>query len=56
MSTEKNNRVLSRTGARGLTEQEANKIAGGVGTETFCTAPNPRFPKGDGDPGECGWN
>lgn len=53
MATEKNNRVLSRTGARELTEQEADKIAGGIGTATLCTAPNKTFPKGDGDPGEC---
>jgi len=53
MSTERNERVLSRTGARELTEQEASKIAGGIGTATLCSAPSPRFPKGDGDPGEC---
>lgn len=55
MSIEKNNRVLGRTGARELTDQEASKIAGGIGTETLCSAPNPKFPHGDGDKGECGW-
>ena len=53
MATEKNNRVLGRTGARELTELEARKVAGGFGTETVCSAPNPKFPHGDGDPGEC---
>ena len=53
MAIEKNNRVLGRTGARELTEQEAAKVAG-AGTLTICTPPSKTFPNGDGDKGECG--
>lgn len=46
-------RVLGRRGARELTTEEASKINGGLGTFTVCSAPNPIFPHGDGDKGEC---
>lgn len=49
----KDNRILGRIGAREVSAEEAKKIAGGFGTETFCTVPNSKNPKGDGDPGEC---
>lgn len=47
------NRVLSRIGARELSEEEANSVQGGRATATKCSAPGPQDPKGDGDPGEC---
>jgi hypothetical protein len=52
-----NNRVLIRIGARILTPEEETVVVGGIsrGTTTVCSAPNPRFPHGDGDPGECGF-
>jgi hypothetical protein len=53
MSIQKSNRVLSRTGARELSEEESNKVKGGLATATKCTAPSPTDPKGDGDPHEC---
>lgn len=53
MSIQKSNRVLSRIGARDLSEEESNKVQGGIGTATKCTAPSPADPKGDGDPHEC---
>lgn len=53
MSIQENTRVLGRRGARELNHQEAEKIHGGIGTATLCTAPNATHPKGDGDPGEC---
>ena len=53
MSTQKNNRVLSRLGARELDEKETNLINGAVGTQTFCSF-DPRFgPDGDFRIGEC---
>lgn len=53
MSIPEDTRVLGRRGARELSADEAAKISGGIGTTTICTVPNPRHPKGDGDPGEC---
>ena len=53
MSNQENSRVLGRTGARQLTDEESKKIHGGIGTATLCTAPGPGHPHGDGDPGEC---
>lgn len=44
------NRVLSRSKARDLTDKEAEKVSGGVNTETVCTF---RGSSLDGDPGEC---
>jgi hypothetical protein len=51
----KENRVLSRRGARELTLEEAACVSGSVGTTTLCTAPSPSHPHGDGDTflGEC---
>ena len=48
------NRVLTRMGARDLSEQEVKTINAGIGTTTICTLPSATYPKGDGDPGECG--
>jgi hypothetical protein len=49
---DQNHRVLSRVGARELTEEEAGFVTGGltVHTETLCSVFNGRL---DGDPGEC---
>jgi hypothetical protein len=49
MSVNQENRVLSRTGARQLDEQEVNIVAGATATTTFCTVPNPVTHKPDGD-------
>lgn len=48
------NRVLSRQGARELTQEEANNVQGGLRTLTVCTfgvSAGSSF--ADGDPGEC---
>ena len=37
MSNQEDNRVLSRRGARIITENETSKVNGGLQTETFCT-------------------
>lgn len=47
-----NNRVLMRQGARELTEQELNEVAGGIHTATKCTF-DPATGFKDGDHGEC---
>lgn len=47
------NRVLSRIGARELSEEEANSVQGGRATATKCSGPGPQDPRGDGDKGEC---
>jgi hypothetical protein len=44
------NRVLSRMGARELTQQEADKVNGGFRTLTVCTKLNGQL---DEDIGEC---
>jgi hypothetical protein len=44
------NRVLSRIGARELTEQEASQVTGGLRTLTVCTFFDGKV---DGDTGEC---
>jgi len=54
MNDDKNSRVLSRLGARELTEEEERLVQGAIGTATKCTGPTPTNPKGDGDPHECG--
>ena len=54
MSKQESNRVLSRTGARDLNEEELRKVQAALGTTTICTAPEPPNPYPDGDPGECG--
>jgi hypothetical protein len=46
----KDNRVLARAQARELTENEAEKVSGGVHTETVCTFNGTSL---DGDVGEC---
>ena len=48
-------RVLSRLGARELTDEEENLVAGATGTTTKCTPPSTTNPHGDGDKGECGF-
>ena len=45
-------RVLARTRARKLTDEETAKAMGGFGTLTLCSI-GPKGP--DGDPHECGW-
>ncbi|HEY6251796.1 MAG TPA: hypothetical protein VI685_17700 [Candidatus Angelobacter sp.] len=47
-------RVLSRIGARELTEEEENRVQGAIGTTTKCTAATATNPHPDGDHGECG--
>lgn len=42
-------RVLMRAGARELTMQEVENVAGSAGTTTACSAPSPARPNGDGD-------
>ena len=37
MSNQEDNRVLSRRGARFVTEDETRKVNGGLMTETLCT-------------------
>jgi hypothetical protein len=46
-----NERVLGRTSARELTQDELNGVVGGLGTATLCTF-EPPF-GADGDTGEC---
>jgi hypothetical protein len=47
-----NDRVLMRKGARQLSEEEAGKVTGGLGTLTLCSIGiNGKF---DGDLNECG--
>ncbi|HLJ28169.1 MAG TPA: hypothetical protein VKY85_15765 [Candidatus Angelobacter sp.] len=54
MTNQESNRVLSRMGARDLSEEEVNDVHGAVGTKTKCTPPSPTNPNPDGDHGECG--
>jgi hypothetical protein len=58
MSNQEDNRVLSRAGARELTEEEVERVSGnGKGipqTTTACTFPGVKLSALDGDPGECG--
>jgi len=49
-SMNKDNRVLSRIGARELSEQEVANVTGGFRTLTVCTFFNGKV---DGDTGEC---
>ena len=44
-------RVLSRIGARELTQQEVENVNGGIDTMTLCSFVPPNFVDGDG--GEC---
>lgn len=53
MTTEKDNRVLGRRGARIVNEREACRVNGGVGTETVCTFDPVTGPDGDFKLGEC---
>jgi hypothetical protein len=46
------NRVLSRLGARLLTEEELNSVSAARGTTTKCSF-DPRTGSRDGDIGEC---
>ena len=50
------NRVVIRRGARELTENEVDRVGGGIHTETPCTVPTASCPNKDGDAsiGECG--
>jgi hypothetical protein len=48
----KSKRVLGRTGARELTEEEIKNVTGGAHTETMCSF-DPITKMADGDPGEC---
>jgi hypothetical protein len=50
------NRVVIRRGARELTENEVDRVGGGIHTETACTVPTATCPNKDGDAsiGECG--
>jgi len=50
------NRVLVRTGARSLNQEEIERVGGGIHTETLCTVPTEACPNRDGDAqiGECG--
>lgn len=48
----KNNRVLSRQGARDLTPGEVDHVTGGIHTLTKCSF-DPITQKTDGDVGEC---
>jgi hypothetical protein len=49
-------RVLVRRGARYLSEEEVERVGGGIHTETACTVPTAICPNKDGDAsiGECG--
>lgn len=51
---DQDNRVLCRNGARELTEQEADRISGGLHTLTLCTAGPCGQRDGDASIGECG--
>ena len=50
------NRVLIRTGARSLNQEEIERVGGGISTTTLCTVPTATCPNKDGDAsiGECG--
>ena len=37
MTNQEDNRVLSRRGARLMTETEVTKVSGGIDTETLCS-------------------
>jgi hypothetical protein len=52
MSKQLDNRVLSRMGARLLTEEELNCVTAARGTTTKCSF-DPRTGFRDGDLGEC---
>ncbi|HLJ86888.1 MAG TPA: hypothetical protein VKZ53_08690 [Candidatus Angelobacter sp.] len=54
MANQQNNRVLIRLGARELTVEEVNKVAGGIRihTATLCSI-DPETRTHDGDVGEC---
>ena len=54
MTTERDNRVLGRIGARELSDQETQSVQGGIHTLAPCTAPSPAHPNGDGVPADCG--
>lgn len=54
MIHQKDYRVLSRMGARELTEEEERMVQGAIGTTTKCSGPTVANPQGDGDRGECG--
>jgi hypothetical protein len=50
MSKNRDNRVLSRMGARCLDEHELSLVAGnGQVTTTYCSVPNPLTGRPDGD-------
>lgn len=55
MTTAKNNRVLSRRGARVVTMEEASEVkgSGGPATETLCSFNPKTGPDGDFKIGEC---
>jgi hypothetical protein len=48
------NRVLSRLGARELTQEETDRVSGSrsIGTQTGCTLPGLNLSFFDGDPGD----
>lgn len=52
MTIEKDNRVLSRRGARIVNEKEAS-LVNGAGTQTVCTFDPTTGPDGDFKIGEC---
>lgn len=54
MTNKRDNRVLGRTGARELSDQETQNVQGGFFTLAPCSAPSPTFPNGDGVPADCG--
>lgn len=54
MANQKENRVLSRMGARELSNQETQNVQGGFFTLAPCSAPSRTFPNGDGVPADCG--
>jgi hypothetical protein len=53
MANKENNRVLSRMGARELSDQETQNVQGGFFTAAPCSAPSRTFPNGDGVPADC---
>lgn len=52
MNNQKENRVLGRSGARLVTEDEVSVVNGGLMTETACSI-GPRGPDGDQFTGDC---
>lgn len=54
MANKNDDRVLGRTGARELSDQETERVQGGFRTGALCSAPSPTFPHGDGVPADCG--